>query len=231
MAMLENSLRKERTQGILVPCRRWRALIMLLAWLLGAGVLLLFVLFIGPVAITLLNAQDRLLASDSSDFSEVSGFFLFMGLLGLLFISMGFWSCLSALRFACTRRPALAITREGIWIARRFDPFLGGGDAIAWDEIQRIDLSSHGRKVFCIYLNSSREYSLHHYSGWKRFVLRREIAGSEPICIAQAYVGQPLDKVMARMISLYTREIALYGIRLDRNEQQNTLDAQFNLIL
>jgi hypothetical protein len=58
-------------------------------------------------------------------------------------------------------------------------------------------------------------FSLRHYSRWKRFVLRREIAHNEPVYIAQAYVTQPLDEVMERMASLYAREIDLHGVQLE----------------
>lgn len=215
MKTLQDSLHEERSQGIIVPRRRWRALIMLLVWLLGAGVLLMFILLFGLEAIEIQNEQDRLLATASSGSSQDFVFLLFLGLLGLVFISMSFWICLSSLRFVFTRQPALAITREGIRVARTFDPFLGGGDLISWDEVQRVDLSYNRSEVFCVYLKSSHAYSLRHYGRWKCFVLRREIARSEPICIAQAYAGQPLEDVMEEMARLYAREIELYGLQLE----------------
>lgn len=218
METLQKSLREERTKGIIVPRRRWRALMTLVVLLAGTGLFLFLCLLFARSALETQSAMDHLQApvaqlsdNQAPDYAPV----IVVGLFGLVFASMAFWVGLSSLRFVLARRPALVIQREGIWVARAFDPFLNGGDMLAWDEIQRIGLAHRGREIFCVYLKNSLDYSQRHYGRWKRFVLRREIAYHEPILISQAYLNQPLDEVVEQMADLYAQEIDLYGVQLD----------------
>lgn len=195
--------REERTRGLFVPRKRIWAAIAALGWLLALLAEMLIIL-------SILYTQLLLVAFNKSAITSI----LVAIIICLTCALPTGWMIVTMMRQALSRKPVLRVNREGIWIDRLPDPFLLGGDFIAWKQVWKISLSSSGKRL-SVYLKNSSDHASHS-SRWKRFVTRRDAAVNAPVSVTQAYTSDSLAQVIRQVETLYAQEIALHRIACSR---------------